>query len=63
MIKPLRKHCDDEWRGMFFFDRQLARFRTADSISCQVGFTCEDDRQTTGNCYPGNNPALSRGCY
>ena len=37
--------------------KREARFRTADSISCQVGFTCEEDRSLRGDCYPGNNPS------
>lgn len=40
--------------------KKEARFRTADSVSCQVGFTCEEDRTLRGDCFPGNNPSLSR---
>lgn len=36
--------------------KKEARFRTLDSISCQVGYTCEEDRSI--GCYPGNNPTL-----
>lgn len=40
--------------------KKEARFRTADSISCHVGFTCEEDRTLRGDCYPGHNPTLCR---
>lgn len=36
--------------------KKEARFRTKDSISCHVGFTCEEDRSI--GCYPGHNPSL-----
>lgn len=37
--------------------KKEARFRTKDSISCHVGFTCEDDHELRGDCFPGNNPS------
>lgn len=40
--------------------KKEAIFRTADVLSCAVGFTCEDDRTLRGDCYPGNNPSLCR---